>query len=168
MKDFTKYTGEYDKEFYDVLTEDGFVFTQVWPNAGFFRKGSVTLCSDEDNKGISIRESPIHPMELNMDDCMTKEAYLIATKDEESIAAYTLIREPVAKEERRRREEAEELRMEEERKTSQVMYISSHPPGYYNNIPYKAPVDKVKRKARRKAKKAARQSARQGRRKNKK
>ena len=102
-----EYTGDYQKEFYDVLS-DGFVYTQVWPNAGYFRKAGLTLCSDEDRKPISIRESPIHAALINMDSKILLSEYESIVENEDSIQAYIKIRQPIADEEHRLWEEEQE------------------------------------------------------------
>jgi hypothetical protein len=36
---FTRYTGEYDKGFYTIISYNGVTYTHVWPNAGMFHTG---------------------------------------------------------------------------------------------------------------------------------
>jgi len=168
VKEFKEYTGEYEKTFYDVLAEDGFVYTQVWPNAGYFKKGGLTLCSDEERKIIFIRESPIHAAEISMDNKILLSVYNSIVLNEESIKDYIEIRRPIADEEHR----IWEVEQEEERAKhylkNPIMYLSSGEwgeqyVGIRVNKPYKKPIDKLKRKAQRLAKKKARQRAKRGR-----
>lgn len=159
---FKEYTGDYDKTFYDVLDEDGIVSTQVWPNAGRFEKCGITLTCDDDPRKIFIRESPIRPVELDMDVMMTEENYLSIFKDDESIAHYSSIRKPIADAEHKLWEEEQQMQRIEDQRNSPIIY-KMYAPSELPNPSYRKPIDKVKRKAQRKAKKAARQRARKGR-----
>jgi hypothetical protein len=104
MEGFEEYTGSYDKQFYDVIKDDT-VYTQVWPNAGAWRKGGLTLCSDEERTNIKIKPSHIHPGEISMDSQMTLEEYEKTITDTE---AYIEKRKPIAEEEYRQWEEEQE------------------------------------------------------------
>lgn len=92
---FEDYTG-YDKGFYDVLMQDGFVHPQIWPNAGRFRDRNGDVLFDDmvhDPDIIKTRESPIHFMEVDMGGKMTLADYEEAVSGKE---AYIERRKPVA------------------------------------------------------------------------
>jgi hypothetical protein len=109
---FETYTG-YNKGFYDVLMQDGFVYTQIWPNAGRFRDSNGDILFDDMVHNPSIiktRESEIHPADLRMDGKMTLDDYTVAMQDKD---AYRARRHPVAEAEEaarvKRREEEEAI-----------------------------------------------------------
>ena len=156
MNDFVIYTGHYEKVHCDVLAEDGNVYTQIWPNAGAFRQGELTLCSDEDRKPIKVKDSPIHPAILRMDPKMSLEEYTEATKDEEAIEAYKLVRGPVAEDEYQ--QFLAEQREENRRHSLPMSIYKPHRRHLYS------PLTTKERKAKRKAKKAERQRKKKGRR----
>lgn len=59
--DFRDWDGQYIKQFYDVLLNDGTLVQHCWPNAGEMvaTDGSNRRWSPQDN--IQIRRSPTHP-----------------------------------------------------------------------------------------------------------
>lgn len=70
---WTKYTGDYDKKHYDVLTDSDQVYLQIWPQNGKW----LTRDTQCPIKGIiAIRESLIHPVQARFhEEVTTKITY---------------------------------------------------------------------------------------------
>lgn len=92
---FQPYCGNYDKRYYDVLTEDGAVHLQVWPNAGKFRgwhgHNLVSLDTADGTafevRPVYIRPSILHPTRMYLGwKAMSLAAYVAACNDVEAFA----------------------------------------------------------------------------------
>ena len=150
---FVKYTGTYEKATQDVFCiEDGNVYTQLWPNAGFWRAGGKTLCSGEDFKEIWIKDSPIWPLctsdnHVRMEYSMNLLDY---SKIMDDIPAYVKKRRPIADAER------EQANKEHEEQQAREYGFSPHS---FHAIPSRGPtITAAERKVKNRKRKAERQA----------
>ena len=60
---FTPFTGDYDKDFYDVLTPSGKIVEHCWPNAGIMNDTHGTGEKWDEYDDVYIRKSLTHPLD---------------------------------------------------------------------------------------------------------
>lgn len=60
--DWIRFTGTYEKEWYDVQLHDGTIVETVYPNAGYFYSGIVT--KKVDFKDVALYKPGKHPLDI--------------------------------------------------------------------------------------------------------
>lgn len=58
---FIRFTGEYEKRWYDVLTFNGVVYKAVWPNAGMWSIPNGRFLKENDVLAVRPLPNPYRP-----------------------------------------------------------------------------------------------------------